>query len=210
MPGGAAPWSLADADLAGVRTVVLVEGRSDAAALEVVARRRGRDLAAEGVRVVVMGGATNIGHALAAFGPAGEGLAVAGLCDAGEEPVVRRALLRAGLGGGDGLDGAARGPLARPPLEALGFHVCVRDLEDELIRAVGPTEVERVVESEGELRALRTFQRQAAQVDRPLAEQLHRFLGTRGGRKVRYGGLLAEVVDLGAVPRPLDRLLTHV
>lgn len=193
-PSGAAPWSLAAAELDGARAVVLVEGRSDAAALDVLARRRGRDLAADGVRVVVMGGATNIGHALAAYGPAGAGLAVAGLCDAGEEPVVRRALRRAGLGEPD----------------AAGFHVCVRDLEDELIRAVGPAGVERVVEAEGELRAFRTFQRQAAQVDRPLADQLHRFLGTRGGRKVRYAGLLAGVVELDAVPRPLDRLLAAV
>ena len=42
-----------------VRAVVLVEGVSDQAALEALARRRGRDLAAEGIEIVSMGGATN-------------------------------------------------------------------------------------------------------------------------------------------------------
>lgn len=198
--GGVEPLAaLSGADLDGARAVVLVEGRSDAVALEVLARRRGRDLGGEGVRVVAVGGATNIGPAVAALRDSAGGVTVAGLCDAGEEALVGRALERAGVGCGGGAG-----------LEALGFQVCVADLEDELIRAVGPAEVERVVEAEGELRALRTFQRQAAQVDRPLAAQLHRFVGTRGGRKVRYAGLLAGAVPLDAVPGPLARLLAAV
>jgi predicted ATP-dependent endonuclease of OLD family len=42
------------------RAVVLVEGVSDRAALAEPARRRGEDLAASGVAVVAMGGATNV------------------------------------------------------------------------------------------------------------------------------------------------------
>jgi hypothetical protein len=38
----------------------LVEGWSDQAALEALARRRGRDLLAEGIVVVPIGGATNV------------------------------------------------------------------------------------------------------------------------------------------------------
>ncbi|MER6695329.1 TOPRIM nucleotidyl transferase/hydrolase domain-containing protein, partial [Streptomyces minutiscleroticus] len=53
----------------GVRTVVLVEGDSDQAALEALAARRGRDLDAEGVAVVPLGGATNIGRFLDVCGP---------------------------------------------------------------------------------------------------------------------------------------------
>lgn len=48
----------------GCRAVVLVEGESDRAALLALARRRGRTLAADGVVVVPMGGATNLGHHL--------------------------------------------------------------------------------------------------------------------------------------------------
>jgi predicted ATP-dependent endonuclease of OLD family len=46
------------------RTVVLVEGASDQRALEALAERRGRDLAAEGVSVVPIGGSKNIGRFL--------------------------------------------------------------------------------------------------------------------------------------------------
>lgn len=41
----------------GLRAAVLVEGASDQAAVEALATRRGRDLAAEDVAVVAMGGA---------------------------------------------------------------------------------------------------------------------------------------------------------
>jgi hypothetical protein len=43
----------------GLRTAVLVEGLSDLAAVEALAARRGRDLAAEGVCVVAMGGVSS-------------------------------------------------------------------------------------------------------------------------------------------------------
>jgi hypothetical protein len=53
----------------GSCAVVLVEGMSDQAALETLAARRGRNLREEGVFIVPMGGATNIGHFLRLFGP---------------------------------------------------------------------------------------------------------------------------------------------
>jgi hypothetical protein len=180
--------------------VVLVEGRSDQAAVEAIARRRGRDLAAEGVSVVAMGGARSIGGFLERFGPRGLDVRLAGLCDAGEEGDVRRALERAGLGSN----------LGRAGMEALGFYVCVVDLEDELIRCLGTGAVERVVEAQGELGAFRTLQRQPAQQGRSASEQLRRFMGTRSGRKLRYARLLVDALDLAQVPRPLDRVLTHV
>ena len=179
----------------GVHAVVLVEGRSDQAALEALARRRGRDLAAEGVVVVSVGGATTIGRFLDHFGPAGLDLTLAGLCDAGEVGAYERALQRAGL---------------RGDLEQLGFHVCHADLEDELIRALGAEAVEAVIDAEGELRSLRTLQQQPAQRGRPVEAQLHRFLGSKGGRKVRYGRLLVEALDLADVPRTLDAVLDAV
>src|SRR5215467_6121751 len=102
--------------------VVLVEGTSDKLALEALAERRGRDLEAEGVTVVPIGGAQAIGNVLHRFGPHGLDLVLAGLCDAGEEREFRRALERSGLGA----------DLTRSDMEALGFYVCVDDLEDEI------------------------------------------------------------------------------
>ena len=171
--------------------VVLVEGDSDRVAVETLAMRLGRDLGADGVRVVSMGGATNIGAFLAQFGPRGEDARIAGLCDAGEERLVRRALAAACVGGA-------------------GFFVCHADLEDELIRSLGIAGTEAVIEREGELRSLRRFQRQAAQRERTAQAQLRRFMGTRSGRKSRYARVLVEALDLTRVPRPLDRLLAYV
>jgi hypothetical protein len=184
-----------------MRAVVLVEGRSDRAAIETLATRRGHDLAADGVAVVAMGGITLLGRHVAAYGPGGRGLELTGLYDAAEERVVRSALRRNGMGA----------DLDRQQLAERGFHVCVDDLEDELIRALGTEAVETVLAAEGELATFRTMQRQPAQRDRPLAAQLRRFLGTRSGRKIRYGTVLTEAsFEAGCVPAPLEAVLARV
>ncbi|HEU4451004.1 MAG TPA: TOPRIM nucleotidyl transferase/hydrolase domain-containing protein [Gaiellaceae bacterium] len=180
--------------------VVLVEGVSDRLALEALARRRGRDLAAEGVAVVPIGGAQAIGGFLDLLGRSGADVGLAGLCDAGEEGAFRRALERAGLGS----------DLTRAGMERLGFYVCVADLEDELIRSLGAASVERIVDAQGELGSFRLLQKQPAQRGRTIEEQLRRFLGTRGGRKIQYAPLLVDALDLARVPRPLDGVLARV
>jgi len=182
-----------------VNRIVLVEGVSDRTAVLALAARYGRDLAADGVAVIAMGGATNIGHFVDRYGPPGLGLPLAGLCDAGEERGFCRALDRAGLG--DGLD--------RDGLERLGFFVCVADLEDELIRSVGATALE-VVAAQGDIGSFRTFAKQPAHRDETRDQQLHRFLGTRSGRKNLYARALTEALDLNRVPAPLRALLAHV
>ncbi|MGP4047594.1 TOPRIM nucleotidyl transferase/hydrolase domain-containing protein [Streptomyces sp. 2A115] len=184
----------------GVRTVVLVEGGSDQVALEALAARRGRDLDAEGVSVVPLGGATSVGRFVDLCGPQGLDVRLAGLCDAGEERFFRRALERAGLGS----------DLTRDGLEPLGFYMCDADLEDELIRSLGAAAVQRVIVAQGELRPFRTFQNQPAQRERTLEQQLRRFMGTHSGRKAQYAHSLVENLDLTRTPRPLDRLLAHV
>ena len=164
----------ADPALAGrPRAVVLVEGLSDRLAVEVLARRRGRDLAADGVAVIAMHGATNLGRYLQRYGPGGLNVRLAGLCDAAEEDYFRRALRRAGIGAGD----------CRAAMEAVGFFVCTLDLEDELIRALGTGAVEGIIAAQGELRSLRTLQRQPAQRGRPAQDQLRRFMSGRSGSK---------------------------
>ena len=178
-------------------TIVLVEGVSDRRALEALAVRLGRDLEAERVAIVAMGGAQAIGKYLAHFGPSGLDIGLAGLCDAGEEGDFRRGLERAGLGS----------HLTRADMESLGFYVCVADLEDELTRAVGPDAVEHVIEAQGELTSFRTFQKQLEKRDLTREEQLRGFMWNR---KLAYSSLLVDALDLGRVPRPLDRLLAHV
>lgn len=182
------------------RAVVLVEGVSDRIAVETLAGRRGRDLEAEGVAVVPIGGAQAIGRFLSLYGPRGLGLELAGLCDAAEEPEFRRGLERAGFGA----------DLTRARLEALGFHVCEADLEDELIRALGAASVERVVEAQGDLGSFRTLQKQPEWRGRPPEDQLRRFMGSGGRRKIRYARFLVEALDLDRVPRPLDLVLARV
>ena len=179
------------------RAVVLVEGTSDKLAVEALARRRGRDLAVEDVAVVAIGGAQAIRRYLDLYGPSGYGATLAGLCDAGEERHFSRALERAGFGAG----------LTREGMAKLGFFVCVEDLEHELIRAVGPEAVERIIATEGELRSFATFRKQLAKRELPFEEQIWRFMWNR---KLRYAPLLVEALDLSRVPRPLDGVLAHV
>lgn len=181
------------------RAVVLVEGISDRCALEALALRHGRNLAAERIAVVPIGGAQAIGRFLDRFGPHGLDLELAGLCDAAEEGEFRRGLARAGLGSHP----------TRADLERLGFYVCDADLEDELIRALGVAAVEQVVDAQGELGAFRTLQKQRAWNGRPQHEQLRRFMGSGGRRKIRYARLLVEALELDRVPRPLELVLAR-
>jgi hypothetical protein len=183
----------------GLRAVILAEGTSDQAALEALAERSGEALAARGISIVAMGGATNIDHFIARFGPRGLGVRLAGLCDAAEAGYFRRALERAGLGAA----------LSRSGMEALGFYVCDADLEDELIRALGTAAVEQIIEAQGEIRSLRIFRRQPAQQGQSPARQLHRFMGTRSGRKSLYARLLVSALGADQVPRPLQRVLAY-
>jgi hypothetical protein len=174
--------------------VVLVEGPSDAAVLEVLARRLGLDQGE--VEVVPMGGITNVLRHLREYAEL-PGTTIGGLCDRPEVRFVAGALRRLGH------------PVeARDELAAYGFFVCDADLEDELIRALGTATVIEVIEREGELGQLRTFQNQPYQRSRPLPDQLHRFAGTKSGRKVRLAAALAAEVGLDEVPAPLLDVLT--
>ncbi|MET9544826.1 TOPRIM nucleotidyl transferase/hydrolase domain-containing protein [Streptomyces sp. NPDC006627] len=174
-----------------VRAVVLLEGPSDAAAVDALAASRGRDLAAEGICVLPMGGAMSVGRFAGLLGPTGLGLRLTGLCDEAERPYYVRGLERASAAGEK-------------------FFVCAADLEDELIRALGVTRVAELVEAEGDLRALRTFLNQPAQRERSSRQQLRRFLGTKKGRKIRYGRVLVEALPPERVPAPLDDLLASL
>jgi hypothetical protein len=154
--------------------VILVEGITDRIAVEAVAAKLGRDLSAGGVEVVPIGGAQAIRRAAAQY----EGVRVVGLCDAGEERWFRRV-----LGG--------------------ATHVCTADLEDELIRALGPTGVEQVIAAQGELSTFRNFQQQPAWRGRPVDAQLRRWLQASDRRGKRYLPLLVAALEPEQIPRPL-------
>lgn len=164
-----------------MQAVVLVEGNSDRIAVETLATRRGRDLAAEGVAVIAVGGA----HALQGVLRRLETKRVAGLYDRAEEAAILRALDRAGIA---------------PDV----FHACDPDLEGELVRALGAERMLRVVEERGHLAAFRTYQKQPGKRTLPLDAQLHGWLHNW---KVRYAAALVEALDLDRVPPPLDRVL---
>jgi hypothetical protein len=131
------------------------------------------------VDIVPMGGA----HAIRRFLERYDGVPVVGLCDEREAPVFARAGLER-------------------------FHVCVADLEDELIRALGASGVEAVLRANGHLEAFRMFQTQPAWRGRPVEPQLRRFLCASDRRKLRYARHLVDAaVDAGRVPEPLDAVL---
>jgi hypothetical protein len=182
------------------RSVVLVEGHSDRVALHTLAGRLGRDLEAEGVRVVAMGGITNTRAFATRYGPPGLGLPLAGLYDAPQEAVLRRGLAAAGL------------PAALEPHgpEQLGFHACSTDLEEELIRALGTDAVEAVIRAAGEAQSLRLLAGMPAQRGWTREALLRRFLGSQSGRKARYAALLVAALAPDQVPAPLRAVLAHV
>jgi hypothetical protein len=110
------------------------------------------------------------------------GAPAVGLCDKGEEPIFRRALEH--------------------------VFVCDVDLEDELIRALGPERVEEVLAENGDLGKFRTLQKQAVWRDRPARDQLRRWIGSGARRKVRYAELLVDALELDRVPAPLLGVLS--
>jgi hypothetical protein len=181
---------------AKLRSVVLVEGPSDGAAVEALARRRGHDLGAKGVSVVAMGGYGNLGRFLERYGRSGLGVRLSGLYDAPEERHFMRGLARAGFGSS----------LTRANLEELGFYACDANLEDELTRALGPAAMEELLEAQGELSAFRTYQKQPAHRQEAIEVQLRGFLWNR---KLKYGALIVDTLELDRTPRPLAGVLEH-
>jgi hypothetical protein len=70
-----------------VNAVIYVEGKTDRTVVETLASRLGRDLAGEGVEIVVTGGAQNIRNVAMPQAPRH-----VGLCDKNEERFFRRVL----------------------------------------------------------------------------------------------------------------------
>ncbi|SDH96757.1 hypothetical protein [Agrococcus jejuensis] len=158
-------------------TVVLVEGESDHVALEAAASLLGRPMP----RVVVLGGAHAARRVTAELRSSAPGERLVALVDANEHDVVA------------------------PWVDVV--HVCDRDLEDEVIRALGVERVLAVLDAAGERESFGTLQRQPAQRDRSTVDQLRRFLGGRSGNKARYAALLVDALAPDEVPAPLSAVL---
>jgi hypothetical protein len=136
------------------------------------------DVDLAGVDIVPIGGAQAIRRASAQY----EGERVVGLCDAGEERWFRRVL-------GDSM------------------QVCVKDLEDELIRALGAERVEEVLAAQGDLETFRNFQNQPYWRGRPVEAQLRRWLQASDNRGKRYPPLLIATLEADEIPPPLAGVL---
>lgn len=177
--------------------VVLVEGVSDRRAVETLVRKRGRDLESEGVAVIPTAGATNMPRFLEILGPTGHDVSLSGLCDEGEDLAIARALSKAGMG-----EVSDRGTM-----ESLGFFVCVIDLEDELIRALGAETMVSLIAGQGHLRRFRSFQNQPAQRHKTIEAQIWRWLGNH---KIRYAPLMVDALAPKRIPRPMLGLLARL
>jgi len=181
------------------RTLVLVEGESDANAARALAARVDCDLCSCRIGIRPAGGVTNFARVLLGYLSEHPGARVCGMYDTADEWHVRRALARAEI------------PISgNGPIEESGFFACVADLEDELIRALGVRTVERIVEEQAELDSFRRFQAMPQHRDSPTHRQLHRFLGTRATRKIRSAKRLVEALDLARLPRPLMLLAARL
>jgi hypothetical protein len=191
--------ALATVEARAASAAVLVEGWSDEAAVEALARRCADPSSRAHVVVLPIGGVTNLARFAGALRATHPAIRLAGLYDASEERLALRALTRAGV----------IAAASRAQAEAAGFFACESDLEDELIRALGPEAVQNIVAREDELASFRRFQAQPEHRGRALHPQLKRFLGTRAGRKIRYGTLLVEALESERVPVALRRLLAH-
>ena len=92
-------------------------------------------------------------------------------------------------------------------MEALGFFVCVTDLETSSYGRSAPPPCFGSSKRRASSGRSATFQKQLAKRDLGLDEQLWRFMWNR---KIRYAPLLVEALDLDRVPRPLDAVLAYV
>ncbi len=177
-------------------TWVLLEGTSDVAAVRAVADRLGISLDEQGVVLVDMGGATNVRRHLVAADRAPTSPRVLGMCDIKEGGFFLRALRELGC------DVSSVDELPR-----WGFQLCDRDLEDELMRALGPDGVRRVLDGLRLSGRFATFTRQPAWAARDFHEQARRFAGVASGRKEVMAAALAAALDPQALPSPLRQLL---
>ena len=158
-------------------TIVLVEGHSDRVALEVFARRLG--LATPTIQAI--GGAHAATRVAAEIREKSPGERILGLVDIGERQAFAGVVDQ--------------------------VFVCDRDLEDELIRAFGIENTLALIDDQGEGVSFGKLQKQPAQRDRAVIDQLRRFLHGRSGNKARYAAIFAEAISIDRIPEPIREVI---
>jgi predicted ATP-dependent endonuclease of OLD family len=178
------------------QTVVLFEGISDLLAFRESARCHTLNLDAAAVTLLSLDGANVFSTYLELLGPRGLDLRILGLVDADKEADWIAALSGAGIGVTD-----------RPGLNAAGVEVSDPDLEAELLSALTTTEVEQIIDADGQLQVFQTFASRPEHVGLPLDQQQLSFIKER---KVRWAPLLAAEIDPQNTPSPIAQLLGKI
>jgi ABC-type lipoprotein export system ATPase subunit len=178
------------------RRVIFVEGITDYQAVRVVATTLGYDLDAMGVAVVALDGAASLTTFLQIMGPQGLDLSIGGICDADYENEWCEYLTAAGLPAG-----------TRQDLNRLGFFVSDRDLEDELVTALGTTAAQMVFANDDASARFQRYANQPAHRDKTLHEQIRGFAQTR---KAYWTPRLAAAVTAANVPSSVKEALDRV
>ncbi len=184
-------------DAAGAVGTVLVEGESDARAVEALARRAGLDGAS--YVVVAMGGVTNVGRHLRELVGQRPDPLVAGLCDAGEVDVVARALTRTASAGA--------GPVGPRRARVLRLRGRPRGRAAAGARRPGRARGRR---GAGRPALLPRDGRAGAAPGPSAAAAAATLPRQRVGPQDRYAPLLVEALPEGAEPAPLAALVAHV
>lgn len=174
-------------------TVILVEGFSDLLAVRVLATKLGIDVDAAGVSVLSLEGGDLFVHYLQLLGPAGLQLDVRGLCD---DDKAARWIDRLGREGFAVHDGAT--------MAAAGFHICVPDLEGELMAPLSEADLNAVFVAEGAADEFQTFAAQPDQQAKTPDEQRLAFIKKD---KIRWAPLVADAVPDAGIPQPIRDLL---
>lgn len=188
---------MVDFTASDARTVVLLEGVSDVAAVQALMDAQG--IGAAPVHLASLDGATNWNRALKELRLLRGDVDVLGLVDQNEAHAAVRALTQDGLPVQDASD-----------LPVYGVFVCEADLEDELIRALGAERARDALADAGLGGKFEAFQSQGEWGERTLADQLHRFCGVASGRKALAAGVLAGALAADEVPEPLAVLLDRI
>jgi len=191
-------------------TWVLLEGTSDVAAIRALRSTRGIDPAEDPCVLVDMGGATNIRRHLRAAAETDPRPRVIGLCDEREAPYFVRALTAYRSVVPVPAEPAPPAGVSVATMPDVGFQICRRDLEDELMRALGVEGTLAVLADLDLDTTFEAFTRQLAWQGRPVLDQLRRFCGTTSGRKELLAGAMAAALTIEATPPPLAALLERM
>lgn len=176
------------------KRIMFVEGPSDRLAILSLAKKNNLSLDSLGVSVIALNGAGILAWFLKLFGPAGFQLPVCGICDLDHASQWSKVLENSGLGKN----------LSRSDMEKIGFFVCDRDMEDELVRALGDAVVLQAIDENGDIKDWNLFCQQSNNKVLAQPAQIRAFLAAK--RKVLYAPILVSKLST-TVPRPLKEVL---